>query len=512
MKRRTLALAVAAVAVTALLPTLASADPRPGAWRLVWSDEFSCGSVATYPDPSNWGYETGYVRNKEWQYYTKNLQNAYCKDGLLHIEAHKHPAGTYPSGSYAGQDGTISSASLISKGKIEHRYGWLEIRARIDTRLGSWPAFWTLGASGEWPDNGECDVLEYYQNKLLFNVAWWRTGDRRWTARWDSATVNVSSLAPGWVGDFHVWSMEWTPAEVRLYLDGLLYNTWDSSQDSGDRSIQGFQQPHYVIINQAIGGTAGGDASGLTYPTNYEVDWVRWYQDETNYVDDEGGAVAYAGTWGTWSGNPGYRKTEHFSEAAGSEATFTFTGDKAWYYGFKRNDLGIAEVYLDGAAAPVATIDLYSSAANYFVSLYETPQLAYGPHTLKVRVTGRKNPASAGTEIIVDGFGYTGNAGSLNQPPAFTSDPVVEANAVKGKAYIGSIGDNAVDADSDPLVFRKVTGPAWLEIASNGGLSGIPGAVDLGQNIFTVEVGDGRGGSAQAALQITVVAAGKSRR
>jgi hypothetical protein len=229
-------------------------------------------------------------------------------------------------------------------------------------------------------------------------------------------------------------------------------------------------------------------------------------------VDDEGGAVAYAGTWGAWSGNPGYRKTEHFSETSGSEATFTFIGDKAWYYGFKRNDLGIAEIYLDGAATPADTIDLYSSAANYFVSLYETPQLAYGPHTLKVRVTGRKNLASAGTEIIVDGFGFTGNAGSLNQAPMFTNDPVVEPKAVKGKAYVGSIGDHAVDADSDPLVFRKLTGPAWLVIASDGGLSGIPGAVDLGQNIFTVEVADGRGGTALASLQITVVAAGKSRR
>jgi hypothetical protein len=88
----------------------------------------------------------------------------------------------------------------------------------------------------------------------------------------------------------------------------------------------------------------------------------------------------------------------------------------------------------------------------------------------------------------------------------------VEANAVKGKAYAGSIGDNAVDPDSDPLVFGKLTGPAWLVIASDGGLSGTPGAIDLGQNIFTVKVVDGRGGTAQAALQIMVVSAGKSRR
>ena len=512
MKRTRIALAVASVAAVAGFAAAAQADPRPGAWTLTWSDEFDCAADQKYaPDPSHWGYETGYVRNKEWQYYTSDLRNAYCQGGQLHVEAHKDNPSTFPVGSYAGQDGSISSASLLSKSKVEQKYGWLEIRARIDTRLGSWPAFWTLGSAGEWPDGGECDILEYYQNKLLFNVAWWKTGDRRWTARWDSVSVNLSSLPPTWSGEFHVWSMEWAPAEVRLYLDGLLYNTWDSSQDSGDRSLQGFQQPHYMIINQAIGGTAGGNASSLTYPTHYDVDWVRWYRDGTMYVDDAASAsVTYDGTWGTWSGNPGYQKTEHFSEQAGSSATFEFTGDKVWFYGFTRSDLGIVAIELDGV--PAGTVDEYSSAANYFVGLYESPQLAPGRHTLTVRATGDRNPASTGTEIIVDGFGYTDTGGGANTPPTFNTDPIVEANATKGQAYASTIGNDATDPDSDPLSFSKLAGPAWLTVAPGGALSGTPGGADMGLNTFTVQVADGRGGIARAVLQISVVPGGKPRR
>jgi beta-glucanase (GH16 family) len=256
----------------------ALADPPAGDWTLIWSDEFTSGSTPEYPNSTYWGYENGYVRNKEWQYYTNSIQNAYCQDGFLHIEAHKHPAGTYPTGSETGQDGSISSASLCSMNKVEGRYGWLEMRARIDTQLGSWPAFWTLGRSGQWPDSGECDIMEYYTGNLHFNVAWWKTGDAAWTARWDGVAVPVSSLGSGWVNDFHLWVMEWTPEVVRLYMDGVLYNTWDASQDSGDSSVEGFQQSHYILLNQAIGGTAGGNASGLVYPTNYEIDYVRWYQ------------------------------------------------------------------------------------------------------------------------------------------------------------------------------------------------------------------------------------------
>jgi len=249
-----------------------------GEWALVWSDEFDSGDTPVLPDSSNWGYEQGYVRNKEWQFYTSDIRNAYLQGGLLHIEAHQDTPGTHPAGSEPGQDGSISSASLTSRDRVQFRFGYLEMRGRIDTRGGSWPAFWTLGAGGPWPDNGECDVMEYYQGQLLFNVAWWKTGDARWTARWDGVKVPLDTLPADWADQFHTWGMEWDDTGVRLYLDDVLQNEWDSSLDSGDQSIEGFQQEHFIIVNQAIGGTAGGDASGLVYPTRYEVDYVRLYE------------------------------------------------------------------------------------------------------------------------------------------------------------------------------------------------------------------------------------------
>ncbi len=164
-------LLLAILSIVFISSSASSAPPATGNWQLAWSDEFDSGSTPIPPNPSNWVYEIGYKRNQEWQYYTNNIQNAYCQDGFLHIEAWDHPAGTYPTGIYANQDGSISSASIKSMGKVAFKFGWLEIRARIDTQWGSWPAFWTLGAGGPWPDGGECDIMEYYRDMLKFNVA-----------------------------------------------------------------------------------------------------------------------------------------------------------------------------------------------------------------------------------------------------------------------------------------------------------------------------------------------------
>jgi hypothetical protein len=122
-------------------------------------------------------------------------------------------------------------------------------------------------------------------------------------------------------------------------------------------------------------------------------------------------------------------------------------------------------------------------------------------------IVNQRDNAQTGdlTAPIVANFRLGGGSG-INNPPAFTSDPISQPSATQAQSYSGSIASNASDPDSDPLTFTKMGGSAWLNVASNGTLSGTPGATDVGVNIFTVGVSDGRGGSDSATLQITVVA------
>ena len=95
--------------------------------------------------------------------------------------------------------------------------------ARIDTRAGLWPAFWTLGIAGDWPHNGEIDIMEYYRGILLANVAW--GGAKRFEAIWaDSRKPLASFKAADWSNRFHVWRMDWDERAIVLSVDGERLN------------------------------------------------------------------------------------------------------------------------------------------------------------------------------------------------------------------------------------------------------------------------------------------------
>lgn len=237
--------------------------------RLVWSDEFNGQGL---PDNAYWSYEKGLVRNNELQYYTQaRPENVNMANGLLTITARKEQ---YENANY-------TAASIHTRGKVSWTYGRFEMRARIDTRAGLWPAFWLLG-NGKWPEGGEIDVMEYYQNKILANVAWKSPSSDQWNASWDSSTRSLSNLRlqfADWDNRFHTWRMDWDNKSIRLYVDDILMNSTSlSGTKNPDGSNPFIDKPFYILLNLAIGGNNGGDPSGTSFPAKYEIDYVRVYQ------------------------------------------------------------------------------------------------------------------------------------------------------------------------------------------------------------------------------------------
>ncbi|RYG00388.1 MAG: glycoside hydrolase family 16 protein [Chitinophagaceae bacterium] len=248
-------------------------------YKLVWADEFE---KPGSPDPMKWNYENGFVRNGELQWYQK--ENAFCEGGVLIIEARReqkdNPSFTEGSDDWAKKRKAIeyTSSCLITKGLQSWTYGRFEMKGRIDISSGLWPAFWTLGVNGQWPENGEIDIMEFYKGKILANVA--STGSNG-QPKWFSATKPVQTMGgKEWAKEFHVWRMDWDKEFISLFVDDVLLNKVELTKLTNENAerINPFMQNHYLLLNLAIGGANGGDATGTKFPNRMEVDYVRVYQ------------------------------------------------------------------------------------------------------------------------------------------------------------------------------------------------------------------------------------------
>ena len=248
--------------------TSATAAPgTPGGWTLVFSDEFDqAGSL----DPAKWGYEIGYVRNDEKQYYTSRSENVRAEDGTLVIEGRREPYQGY----------AYTSASINTRRRFEFQYGRVEVRAKLPTGLGTWPAIWMLGTSIDqagWPACGEIDVME--------NVGFEPT--RIYGTIHTAAYNHVSGTAKGanvtvanpW-DTFHVYAMEWYPDRIDIFVDDAKYFTF-RNEGTGSRAWP-FDKPQYLLVNLAIGGAWGGQKGidDSLFPHRYLVDYVRVYQQK----------------------------------------------------------------------------------------------------------------------------------------------------------------------------------------------------------------------------------------
>jgi beta-glucanase (GH16 family) len=248
-------------------------DTTPAQYTLVWSDEFD---GAGPPDSSRWGYDVGDGcpglcgwGNNELQYYTGRLaDNARLEDGHLVIEARREPAGSR----------AYSSARLVTKGRGDWKYGRFEIRARLPSGVGTWPAIWmlpTVAAYGVWPASGEIDIMEHVGfapdsiHAAVHTAAYNHMQGTQRTSR---------IVVPDCEQAFHTYAIEWTPNRIDFFVDEARYHSF-ANEGSGSRTWP-FDQPFHLILNIAVGGGWGGmqGVDDGIWPQRMTVDYVRVYQ------------------------------------------------------------------------------------------------------------------------------------------------------------------------------------------------------------------------------------------
>lgn len=238
----------------------------PQKYVKVWGDEFNTPGL---PDSTKWDYEVGKIRNDELQYYTyKRSENARIQDTVLIIEARKEL--------FKGADYT--SASLISKYNGDWLYGKFEIRVKVPTGKGTWPAIWMMPTDDEyggWPKSGEMDIMEYVgmnANNLYYTAHFEGTNGTGHKSSGTQTTYNQP------YSQFITFTFVWSPTKLEWYADELKKYTYNKPAD--DYKIWPFDKMFYMILNLAYGGSWGAQQGidDTKLPHQFLIDYVRVYQ------------------------------------------------------------------------------------------------------------------------------------------------------------------------------------------------------------------------------------------
>ena len=244
----------------AILVDCTSVPQTKDGMKLVFDDEFNYKGL---PDATKWNYDVGGdgFGNNEAQFYTeKRLENARAENGNLIIEGRKE---NWEKSKY-------TSARLVTKGKFSFKYGRVDIRAKLPSGGGTWPALWMLGdniTSAGWPACGEIDIIEHVGNQLNKIYATLHHPNHS-GANGDGGTVNISNAT----SEFHIYSLDWSSNQIKFYVDNQLFYTF------ANNSNLPFNQNFFLIMNVAMGGNFGGTVDSNFTSSSMEIDYVRVYQ------------------------------------------------------------------------------------------------------------------------------------------------------------------------------------------------------------------------------------------
>ena len=254
---------LSSLAIPTPIPTPIAA--REG-WELAWHDEFDGKTI----NRSDWTFDLGGGGwgNGEAQVYTDLPQNARQEEGLLVIEAKKE------SNEQGGFE--FTSARLKTQGLKTFQYGRIEARLKVPAGAGFWPAFWMLGSNIDqvgWPDSGEIDIMEYVGKEPNLIMGTLHGPGYSGALGLTSRSVQDYPIAD----EFHTYAIEWNQDQISWFYDDVEYHTLTRSDVGEERWV--FDQPFFLILNLAVGGTLGGFISQDTvFPANVYADYVRVYQ------------------------------------------------------------------------------------------------------------------------------------------------------------------------------------------------------------------------------------------
>ena len=172
-----------------------------------------------------------------------------------------------------------TSGRITTQDKVEMQYGYWEIKAKLPSGVGTWPAIWMLNSKIDtipWPNSGEIDIMEhvgYDENRVFFSIHNEDLfGDVHGTNQ--QGVYYFEEIED----DFHTYSVEWNENEIKGFVDGVQYFNISKLSNS-NYSQWPYDSPFFLIINLAIGGDWGGvqGVDNSIFPSSFIIDYARMF-------------------------------------------------------------------------------------------------------------------------------------------------------------------------------------------------------------------------------------------
>lgn len=240
-------------------------------YEQIWSEEFN-GPAGAPADPSVWVAQNGdgvAFGNRGWgnnerQWYDDKISSTNGQGSYV-IKATTTGAGA--NSCYYKGPCEWASTKLVTKDKVEFKYGRIEARIKGPVGNGTWGAFWLLGTNIDdrgWPGCGEIDVTELLGRLPNSNLGYMHGPG-------GSPGTTVEMATPHHAG-YHTYAVDWLPDQVRWFIDGVPFATINKTDNSWV-----FDHEFYIIINLAMGGNLGGPIAENLKDTTMEFDYIRVY-------------------------------------------------------------------------------------------------------------------------------------------------------------------------------------------------------------------------------------------
>ncbi|MBQ1186961.1 MAG: glycoside hydrolase family 16 protein [Clostridia bacterium] len=272
-------------------------------YRFVWGDEFN----TTYLDGNKWTIHAKMNANpSKGMYNDKDEKVINVENGSLRLTAYKADDGTYHV-----------PTSVITRNTMNFKYGYVEIRAKLPLQTGVWTSFWAVTVADsagverlsipKCSDVAEIDMFEVFgTNQVSGGIIKW--AGENW---YPKGTNGLQRVALEQDDQYHIFGYEWTPSEIIMYCDGVLYARFDITEpwlnpgeygkgkegwtytnaDNTGTDMSCFNDPQYLIFNNHIfyeGVSNANQYINISNPdfkrADYLIDYCRVYQLEGSEI------------------------------------------------------------------------------------------------------------------------------------------------------------------------------------------------------------------------------------